>query len=175
MPELQCDYEGRRRDAMCSYSNMALQGALLAMGYQARFININSEAISGHEVTEVWSNEFNKWIYLDATRDYYYFDQETGLPLNLLEIHNKLAEQLPRVETWQRPFVPEIGSKIVQQIKIGMREGDNPVGIVEDGYHLMETMGYFRIPCRNDFLSHPFPIPIAQGYTMWGWDGYLNH
>jgi hypothetical protein len=160
---------------MCSYSNMALQGALLAMGYQARFININSEAISGHEVTEVWSNEFNKWIYLDATRDYYYFDQETGLPLNLLEIHNKLAEQLPRVETWQRPFAPEIGSKIVQQIKIGMREGDNPVSIVEDGYHLMEIMGYFRIPCRNDFLSHPFPIPMAQGYTMWGWDGYLNH
>ena len=175
MPELQWDYEGRRRDAMCSYSNMALQGALLAMGYQARFININSEAIGGHEVTEVWSNEFNKWIYLDATRDYYYFDQETGLPLNLLEIHNKLAELLPRVETWQRPFAPEIGSKVVQQIKIGMREGDNPVSIVEDGYHIIRTMGYFRIPLRNDFLSHPLPIPIAQGYTMWGWDGYLNH
>jgi hypothetical protein len=175
MPELQWNYEGRRRDAMCSYSNMALQGALLAMGYQARFININSEAISGHEVTEVWSNEFNKWFYLDATRDYYYFDSETGLPLNLLEIHNRLAEKLPRIETWQRPFAPEIGSKVVQQIKIGMREGDNPVSIVDDGYQIIRTMGYFRFPWRNDFLSHPLPIPIAQGYTMWGWDGYLNH
>ena len=94
MPQLQWDYEGRRRDATCSFSNLVLQGALMSMGYQARYININSEGVSGHEVTEVWSNEFNKWIYLDATRDYYYFDIETGLPLNLLEIHDKLAEKL---------------------------------------------------------------------------------
>ncbi|MCK4343956.1 MAG: hypothetical protein KAX05_01625, partial [Bacteroidales bacterium] len=152
-----------------------LQGALLSMGYQARFININSEAVSGHEVTEVWSNEFNKWIYLDATRDYYYFDPETGLPLNLLEIHNKLAEELPGVETWQRPFAPETGSEVVQKIKIGIREGDNPVSIMIDGYSILRQMGYFRILLRNDFLSYPLPIPIAQGYTMWGWDGYLNH
>lgn len=175
MPQLQWNYEGRRRDATCSFSNIALQGALLSMGYQARFININSEAISGHEVTEVWSNEFNKWFYLDATRDYYYFDLETGLPLNLLEIHNKIAEKVPLIETWQRPFAPETGSKVVQQIKIGMRQGYNPVSIEEHGYHLMETMGYFRIPLRNDFYSNPLPIPIAQGFTMWGWDGYLNH
>jgi hypothetical protein len=175
MPQLQWDYEGRRRDATCSFSNLALQGALMSMGYQARFININSEGVSGHEVTEVWSNEFNKWIYLDATRDYYYFDFETGLPLNLLEIHDKLAEKLPLVETWQKPFAPETGAEVVQQIKIGMREGYNPVSIEEHGYHIIETMGYFRIPLRNDFYSNPLPIPIAQGFTMWGWDGYLNH
>jgi hypothetical protein len=175
MPELQWNYQGRRRDAMCLLSNLALQGALLSLGYQARFININSEAVSGHEVTEVWSNEFNKWFYIDATRDYYYYDFDTGLPLNLLEIHDMLAEKLPRIETWQRPFAPETGSTIAHQIKIGMRQGDNPVSIIEDGYHILEIMGYFRILLRNDFLSHPLPIPIAQGYTMWGWDGYLNH
>lgn len=71
--------------AICLYSNRALIGALLAFGHQARHININSEAVSGHEVTEVWSNEFNKWIYMDATRDYYYFDKKTGAPLNPLE------------------------------------------------------------------------------------------
>ncbi|MCD4769210.1 MAG: hypothetical protein K8R35_03470, partial [Bacteroidales bacterium] len=175
MPQLQWDYEGRRRDATCSFSNLALQGALMSMGYQARFININSEGVSGHEVTEVWSNEFNKWIYLDATRDYYYFDLETGLPLNLLEIHNKLAEKLPMVETWQKPFAPKTGADVVKDIEIGMRESYNPVSIVEHGYHIIETMGYFRIPLRNDFYSNPLPIPTAQGFTMWGWDGYLNH
>ena len=76
MPRLQSDYTGRRRDAMCLYSNQALIGALLSMGYQARHINLNSECESGHEVTEVWSNEYNKWIYMDATRDYYYFDKK---------------------------------------------------------------------------------------------------
>ena len=175
MPQLQWDYEGRRRDANCIFSNLSLQGALMSMGYQARAININSEGVSGHEITEVWSNEFNKWIYLDATRDYYYFDLETGLPLNLLEIHDKLTEKLPLVETWQRPFAPERGAEVVRQIKIGMREGYNPVSILEHGYHLIELMGHFRIPLRNDVYSNPSPIPIAQGFTMWGWDGYLNH
>ena len=175
MPQLQWNYTGRRRDAMCNYSNLSLQAALMSMGYQARYININSEGTSGHEVTEVWSNEFNKWIYMDATRDYYYFDPVTGLPLNLLEIHNKLAEKLPRVEIWQRPFAMGPEADFVRQIIIGMREGPNPISVEKGGYKIMKWMSYFRIPLRNDFYSNPYPIPIAQGYTMWGWDGYLNH
>ncbi len=39
----------------------------------------------------------------------------------------------------------------------------------------IKTMGYFRILLRNNFYTHSYPIPIAQGHTMWGWDGYLNH
>jgi len=175
MPQLQWNYEKRRRDAMCNFSNLTLQAALMSMGYQARFININSEAVSGHEITEVWSNEFNKWIYMDATRDYYYYDLETGLPMNLLEIHNKLAEKIQRIETWQIPFSKGTEAEDVRQIKIGIREGYNPFSVENDAYSIIKLMGYFRIPLRNNFYSHPYPIPIAQGYTMWGWDGYLNH
>jgi len=175
MPRLQEQYEGRRRDAMCLYSNQALIGALLAMGYQARHINIHSEGVSGHEVTEVWSNEFNKWFYLDATRDYYYFDPDTGIPHNLLEIHNLLKQHIPRVETLERPYTGELADQIGHRIHIGMREGNNSVSIVDHGIHLMETMGYFRIIPRNDFLSNPLPVPVHTGATMWGWDGFLNH
>ncbi len=35
-------------------------------------------------------------------------------------------------------------------------------------------MGHFRIIPRNDFLTHPTPVPVHQGTTMWGWDGFLN-
>ncbi|MFC1608082.1 hypothetical protein ACFL47_08940 [Candidatus Latescibacterota bacterium] len=174
MPLLQSEYDGRRRDAMCLYSNQALVGALLAMGYQARHINIHSEGMSGHEVTEVWSNEYNKWIYMDATRDYYYFDRETGIPTNLLELHNRLAEKVPRVETWQRPFASEMAKEVSSQIDIGMRQGNNKVSIEEHGRHLLEIMGHFRIIPRNDFLSKPLPVPVHTGNTMWGWDGFLN-
>ncbi|MFA6944391.1 MAG: hypothetical protein WC220_00695, partial [Pedobacter sp.] len=91
MPQLNGPFfKGRRMVEMCLYPNQALIGALLSMGYQARHINIHSEGESGHEVTEVWSNQLNKWIYMDSTRDYYYFDPETGIPFNLLEIHNLL-------------------------------------------------------------------------------------
>ncbi|MGV3685738.1 MAG: hypothetical protein ACO1NS_08945 [Daejeonella sp.] len=176
MPQLNGPvFKGRRMVGMCLYPNQALIGALLSMGYQARHINIHSEGESGHEVTEVWSNQLNKWIYMDSTRDYYYYDPKTGVPFNLLEIHNLLAEQMPRVETWQRPFAPEIGEELVARLKVGQRQGNNPFPIQSGGgNHLLEIMGHFRIIPRNDFLSNPLPVPVRTGFTMWGWDGFLN-
>lgn len=175
MPKLQMNYTARRRDAMCLFSNQALIGALLSMGFQARHINIDSEASGGHEVTEVWSDEFNKWIYMDATRDYYYFNPDTGLPLNFLEIHNLIVPLMPRVETWARPFAAEHAQEVVSKVRVGMREGGNAVSIAKDGRHILEIAGYFRIIPRNDFLTNPRPVPVRQGASMWGWDGFLNH
>ncbi len=176
MPQLNGPFfKGRRMIEMCLYPNQALIGALLSLGYQARHINIHSEGESGHEVTEVWSNELNKWIYMDATRDYYYFDPETGIPFNLLELHNLLAAKMPRVEDWKRPFAPEIGKELVKDLKVGQRQGNNPFPIQDGGGdHLLEIMGHFRIIPRNDFLSNPLPVPVHTGDTMWGWDGFLN-
>lgn len=165
--------------AMCLFPTQALVGAFLSMGYQARHININSEGMSGHEVTEVWSNELNKWVYMDPTIDTYYFNKEDGTPYNLLEIHKLLAAQMPRADTWQHPLIPEMGKEMVSRIKIGMRQGNNPFSITESpgengGYWSLETMGHFRIIPRNDFLTNPLPVPVGQGNTMWGWDGYLS-
>lgn len=176
MPQLNGPFfKGRRMIEMCLYPNQALIGALLSLGYQARHINIHSEGESGHEVTEVWSNELNKWIYMDATRDYYYFDPETGIPFNLLELHNLLAAKMPRVEDWKRPFAPEIGKELVKGLNVGQRQGNNPFPIQDGGGdHLLEIMGHFRIIPRNDFLSNPLPVPVHTGDTMWGWDGFLN-
>jgi hypothetical protein len=168
-------FKGRRMVEMCLYPNQALIGALLSMGYQARHINIHSEGESGHEVTEVWSNQLNKWIYMDSTRDYYYYDPETGIPFNLLEIHKILAAAMPRTETWKRPFAPEFGEELVETLKVGQRQGNNPFSIQGGGgTHILEIMGHFRIIPRNDFLSNPLPVPIHTGDTMWGWDGFLN-
>lgn len=176
MPQLNGPFfKGRRMVEMCLYPNQALIGALLSLGYQARHINIHSEGESGHEVTEVWSNELNKWIYMDATRDYYYYDPETGIPFNLLEIHNLLAAKMPRKEDWRRPFAPEIGKELVKGLHVGQRQGNNPFSIQEGGgTHILEIMGHFRIIPRNDFLTNPLPVPVHTGDTMWGWDGFLN-
>jgi len=168
-------FEGRRMVGMCLYPNQVLIGAFLSMGYQARHVNLHSEGMSGHEAMEVWSNEFNKWIYLDATRDYYYFNPASGVPLNLLEIHRLLVKEMPRVESWKHPFVPDIGEKVVSRIDVGMRQGNNPFSIEEGGgNYILKTMGHFRIIPRNDFLSNPLPVPVHTGNTSWGWSGFLN-
>ncbi len=180
MPQLNGPFfKERRMSGMCLYPTQSLIGALLSMGYQARHININSEGMSGHEVTEVWSNQLNKWIYLDPTIDSYYFDPETGIPFNLLEIHNLLAAAMPRVETWKRPFVSDFGKEVLSRVKVGLRQGNNPFSIItskEDngGSWAIESMGHFRIIPRNDFLSNPLPVPVHTGATGWGWDGFLN-
>ena len=118
-------------------------------------------------------------VNLDPTIDTYYFNTETGIPLNLLETHNLLVEQMPRVETWKRPFSPDIGKEVVSRIKVGMRQGNNPFSIKysegdNGGRWALETMGHFRIIPRNDFLSNPLPVPVHTGATCWGWDGFLN-
>lgn len=139
MPKLNGPFKGLRMIEMCLYPNQALVGALLSMGYQARHINIHSEGMSGHEVTEVWSNEFNKWIYMDSTRDYYYFDPETGIPFNLLEIHKLIATEMPRVETWESPFAPEIGKELVKKLNVGQRQGNNPFSIHSGGVRVKNS------------------------------------
>ncbi len=176
--KLQKNYPGRRRDAMCLFSNQVLMGACISMGLTARHVNIHSEGVSGHEVMEVWSNEFNKWIYMDATRDYYPYDPETGIPLNVMETHNRMVPLIPRVETIHRPFRLEMKSdSLALKADIAYREGFNKYSIrdINQGPHLLLTHGHFRTPMRNDFMSREAPIPIRQGNTMWGWDGFLNY
>ena len=174
---LQKDYPQRRRDKICIHSNLVLLGACLSFGLPAKFVNINSENMSGHEVMEVWSNEFNKWIHLDATEDFYYYDPDTGIPLNLIELNSRLAELLPRPETWQYPFKVEFPDiSFASHARIARREGNNRFSIrdVHEEQILFTTMGHLRTTLRNDFMSNPLPTPVLQGYAMWGWNGFLN-
>lgn len=180
MPKLNGPFfDQRRMVGMCLFPTQALIGALLSMGLQARHVNINSEAMNGHEITEVWSNDFNKWVYLDPTLDTYYFDLKTGIPLNVLDIHQQLVSNMPRIETWQHPFAVDIAAEVVSKIHIGIRQGNNPFSILTSpgengGGWAFGTIGHFRIIPRNDFLSHPLPVPVHTGATSWGWDGFLN-
>ena len=89
-------YEQRRRDHMCLYPNVVLVAACLSMGIPARHLNFHSEGMTGHEIAEVWSNDHGKWMHLDATRDYYWYDPKTLVPLDTQEIHQVLAERLER-------------------------------------------------------------------------------
>jgi len=70
---------------MCGQYNSFLAGLCQSLGWQARLVNTD-----GHEVCEVWSDEFGKWIYLDASGlDHYLYDDRTGEPLNMLDLHER--------------------------------------------------------------------------------------
>jgi hypothetical protein len=166
----------RRRDAMCLFSNVTLVAALLSFGYPARHLNMAAEGVSGHEIAEVWSNQFGKWIHLDATLDLFWYDKGTGNPVNTLEIHQALADRLERTETWEHPFYyvqrPET---YLLNFPIAPAESfqPRPVPQATKDWTVMAT-AQLRIVPRGDVFSHPAPVPVSQGDEVWCWDGYLN-
>ena len=140
------------------------------MGYPARWVNIATRGTYGHEVVEVWSNEFNKWVFLDATRDYYIYDPDTGIPMSLIEINNRLREIMPRPANWEYPIRWQLPSdSLAYSVNIAYREGENRFSIkdVSQGPHLLLLKGQLHIPLRNDFASRQNPVPWRLS-SNWG-------
>ncbi|MDD5596787.1 MAG: hypothetical protein PHV82_02515 [Victivallaceae bacterium] len=168
-------YEQRRRDKICTASAVVLSNALLSFGIPARHVNI-----AGHEICEAWSKDFRKWVFLDATRDYYYYDGVTGVPLSVLDLHNVNAGK----NDWRKQLLKNSGNcleNVAEQAQypqqlfdVRIRQGDNKYR-VEANIFLKNT-DYFRILPRNNLLSQKYPIPLNHGRGMlpWPWNGYLN-
>jgi hypothetical protein len=168
-------YEQRRRDNMCLYPNVALVAALLSFGIPARHLNFHSEGMTGHEIAEVWSNDYRKWIHLDATRDFYYFDPANCIPMDTLEIHDVLMQRVEGIERWDRPYLfRQDIEEVTKDLPIGFREGNHKMSVVEGGLFLFRSFSHFRIIPRNNTFSEPGPLPVSQGTEVWAWDGYLN-
>jgi hypothetical protein len=168
-------YEQRRRDKMCLYPNVVLAAACLSVGIPARHVNFHSEGMTGHEIAEAWSNDYGKWVHLDATRDYYWYDPATRTPLDTLEIHQALADRLDQVERWDRPYLfRQDLDALVRDLPIAFREGCHAQSVAEGALFLFRSFCHFRIIPRGNTFSQPAPLPVSQGTEVWAWDGYLN-
>ncbi len=79
---------GRTQGFCAQYSQVFLQ-SLASLGYSARYIEIGSrENPYAHYLTEVWSNDYNKWVVMDA--DYNLHFERQGVPLSALDVHEAL-------------------------------------------------------------------------------------
>ena len=169
-------YDKRRRAGHCLYCNLALVAACIAMGYPARWVNISSKHTYGHEVAEVWSNEFDKWVFMDSTRDYYIYDPDTGIPLNLVEIGDRLGEIMPGPATWEYPVQWHLPDKsMLDKVRIAYREGTNQYSVLSEdeieGQELLMYKGHLQMPLRNDFASRSHPLPWRIS-SNWGGDQF---
>ncbi len=175
---LQEEYPGRRRDLHCLMSNFTLMNAFLSLGWPARYVNLQTEGrMHAHEVTEVWSNDFNKWVFMDATRDFYIYDPQSGVPLSLVEVSGRLAAAVPDgVADWYDPIwlqIPDLSR--LYKLNVAFREGNNRFSIrdVLHGPNIMMLMGQLHMVMRNDFASRPNLVPWrVTGH--WGGDQYMG-
>ena len=172
------EYSQRRRDKMCLYPNVVLVAALQSFGIPARHLNFHSEGMTGHEICEVWSNDHGKWIHLDATRDYYWYDRRTLTPLDTEEIHRVLVDRLDEVETWERPYLYRQDLEaLVEDLPIGYWDGEYEHSVAAGDHgalFLLRSFSHFRVVPRFDVFSRPRPLPVSQGTEVWSWNGYLN-
>jgi len=192
---LRPDENGKVTGGYCLHYAIVCMQALQSFGFQARIVNANHSVWGGHELTEVWSNEFGKWILMDPNFDTYFADRETGIPLNMLELHHIFLDEYYPDEAidrdnWSRKeFVKRVESKGVPQSIVCIIGGGAQGGTLLEyewwkpavelfpycgGYGFLST-GYFRMLPRSNFLSKPFPIPVNHGRSVhWGWTGYYN-
>jgi hypothetical protein len=80
---------GKTGGFCAQYAQVFLQ-SLAALGFTARYIEIGSrDNPYAHYLTEVWSNDYDKWVVMDA--DFNVHFERDGVPLSALEIHDALV------------------------------------------------------------------------------------
>lgn len=145
-----------KASGMCSiYANTYIQTAL-AVGLQARGMILNH-----HFVSEVWSNEFKKWVTFDIGNNSNAltsaFHEKDGIPLSTLETHI-LGNEGKMDEIW---FVP-----------VGIHDRVKATEAPPSS-HMSEFKGRFGIPLRNNYLTSWMPGELEHGFIQYHYDGYL--
>ncbi|MFC1694020.1 transglutaminase-like domain-containing protein [Candidatus Latescibacterota bacterium] len=154
----------------CLTFNNVLAGMCMAYGWQARFINV-----VGHEVVEVWNDDFGKWIFFDADYvNHYNYDIETGIPLDLLELHYLYLDYYfpGRTLNWMADKFEWFSLKEDQPppVKRGSLTNHN----WKDLTGFINT-AFMRMLPRNNWYEKPYPRPLTHGSgTNWPWNGYIN-
>jgi hypothetical protein len=160
----------------CVQFAIANMQCALSLGMQARFVfghfpsvKLKGRIVSGHEVTEVWSNELGKWVMMDAQRNESFVSRKTGLLTGMWELHeDQLNTYFPKgVDVRGASFDDEVPSE-----GLLWWQGAEPTTRAEKP-KLEIKWGYVQWVPRNNFYAHRFPEPLHQGLT-WSWTGYWN-
>jgi len=127
----------------CHFFPLFYAQVLLSMGYQPRLVRISpleDKGYDGHGMTEVWSNQFRKWIAMDPDLNIHY--EKGGVPLNLLEVHNERYVTRPST------------IRIIQGIHTA---GDFDPSKQVDIRDMIQLHGYIQIlDMRNDWLTNHY-------------------
>ncbi|MCK4826698.1 hypothetical protein KA005_63765 [bacterium] len=83
------EVEQGKRFCCANYADV-LKGCMRSLGYPTRFVGLRTEDAAynmggGHGCIEVWSNQYQKWILLDAQNNAWW--DHNDIPLNAYECH----------------------------------------------------------------------------------------
>ena len=101
------------KQGFCVHFAIVYMQCAISLGYQTRYVFGGHPGTidSGHEVCEVWSNQFSKWILMDPEGDLHYVDPTVGdnVPLSMIEAHDRILRTFyaDKIATYDnRPRTP---------------------------------------------------------------------
>jgi len=165
----------------CLHHAITFTQVCLAFGIQCRVVTMNSPKGGGHEVVEVWSDDYGKWIFIDPGYNYYVYDTAKGVPLSLLEVQRALSSRQDKALLFRYPglALPVPAKVKVASASPALQCAVEPSAMNDyTGYrnfaarHLKHCF-FLRYMPRNNFLAKPTPIPLNHGTTHWPWNGYM--
>jgi len=140
---------GRTGGFCGQYSQVFLQ-SLAALGFTARYVEIGSRSNPyAHYITEVWSNDFNKWIMMDVAANLHF--ERDHVPLSVLEIHDALLSQ---------------SSDIAPVAGASTRGRRAPA---DSAHQTTQLYYYVRFHLKADHLSAPKEAPFDRPGDMIEW------
>jgi len=186
-----------KKGGNCLHYAIVFAQACQSFGIPARIVNTNYAIWGGHELVEVWSRDYQKWIMADPNFDTMFYDKKTGIPLNILELHDLFLKtyypggeiidrdkwsfedrdrRANRINPNDLPIAMEAGGKAfsgkITKDYVWWKVTPNTENSgYSGGYGFYNTAEVRWLP-RSNWLSQKSPLPVTHGRTHWGWDGY---
>ncbi len=157
--------DGTPIGGFCQQYNVLFLQACQSLGYVGRAVSIGpgefgSRIRSGHEVVEIWSDQFRKWIYIDGDACWYLVEEKSGTPLSLRELRERQLQALR-----EQPHEP------VAVVPIPLDSGKPRYEW--KGLTSFPAFAELRLIPRSNVLSQPEPLPLNQGMRGWFWPGHV--
>lgn len=134
--DLTCDFDP------CHFFPLFYAQIALSMGHQARLVSSN------HGMTELWSNQYGKWVLMDAELNLHY--EKDGIPLGALELraHITAGEQEQITVVYGEQTSGDVKPTLVHL----------KVETIEPGAIVNPRTQFDIVELRNDWLTnHYFP------------------
>lgn len=152
--------DGTPIGGFCQQYNIVLLQACESFGLVGRGVSLGPGSFSdkirsGHEAVEIWSNDFQKWVYIDGSYAWYIADAESDIPLSLMELRQRQLAAFR--EERHRPVRLE-------------RIADT--GQAWEGLKSHPAFVELRLVPRSNFLQTKSPLPLNQGMRGWFWTGH---
>jgi hypothetical protein len=168
------------KQGFCVHYAIVYMQCAISLGYQTRYVFGGHPGTlpEGHEVCEVWSNQFNKWMLMDPEGDLHYVDPtlHDDVPLSMVEIHDRLLKTFyaGKIATYDnRPRSPAPSPWIA----ICRGPALQPETVPPPGNAPQKQWGPWikwlnvRYMPRNNFFGRELPVPLEQGFH-WDWPDY---